>query len=107
MFDDVCAFAGSVADEEARALLEVFCEAGFVNDGWGGFGELLCAFKHGGVDLHAAGVDHRDDEAVWRILGFARDGFKRLRYECVERADCDEGLAGAEAEAFGCGYAYA
>ena len=40
VLDHVCTFAGSVADEEDRTLLEVFCEAGFVNDGWGGFGQL-------------------------------------------------------------------
>ena len=80
MLDDVGAFAGAVSDEEAWALLEVFGEAGLVDDGGGGFGQLAGeipgragddgsragddgGFKDGGVDFHAAGVDHRDDEA--------------------------------------------
>ena len=40
VLDHVCAFACTVADEEARALLEIFGEAGFVDDCWGCFGDL-------------------------------------------------------------------
>ena len=144
MLDYVCAFAGSVADEEAWALLQVFGEAVFVDDGWGGFRELAgeipgrarddgrgagdCrgagSLKHSGVDFHTTGVDHRDDEAgvpgragddVGRgdVPGRAGDDVRgagddvgRLGDEGVEGADGEEGFAGAEAEAFGCGYSH-
>ena len=178
MLDDVGAFAGAVSDEEAWALLEVFCEAVFVDDGWGGFcllaGEipgqagddviardvdviagLTGNLKDGGVDFHAAGVDHRDDEAgipgqgeipgQSEIPGQAGDDCGQAGDDCgrtrldvittlafviagltgnlcggltgnrcgglgdegVEGADGEEGFAGAEAEAFGCGYSHA
>ena len=110
MFDYIGAFAGSVTDEEAWALFQVFGEAGFVYDYWGCFGDLGAVFEHGSVDFHAAGVDHRDYEAgflgqVGDDVGGVGD-LSCLRNECVECADCKEGLAGAEAEAFGCGYSH-
>ena len=40
VLDHVCAFASAVTDEEAWALLQVFGEAGFVDDCWGCFGDL-------------------------------------------------------------------
>ena len=103
VLDDVCAFAGSVADEEAWPLLQVFGEAVLVDDGWGSFGDLFIGGRFldfarndrgedGGVDLHAAGVDHWDDEAG-RSLDFARDDRRDARDdrrglsdECVKSA---------------------
>ena len=117
VLDDVGAFAGSVTDEEAWALGQVFCEAVFVDDCRGGSGDLASVLKDGGIDFHAAGVDHRDDEAVGGSLDSARDDRGRTRddivtisclgYKCVEGSDGKEGLAGAEAEAFGCRDTYA
>ena len=113
MLDDVGAFAGSVTDEEAWALCQVFCEAVFVDDCRGGSGDLASVLKNSGIDFHAAGVDHRDDEAVGGSLDSARDdigtfseGIGCLGYKCVQGADGEEGLAGAEAETFGCGDSY-
>ena len=40
VLDDICAFAGAVAYEQAWALLKVFGEACFVDDGRSGFGDL-------------------------------------------------------------------
>ena len=136
VLDDVGAFAGAVADEQAWTLLQVFCEAGFVDDCRGGFGDLavgrrsFAALRMTGVlrmtivlrmtgvlrmtrreycsvDFHAAGVDHWDDEAgipdqVGDDVCLVGDdgagliGHLRLGYECVECADCDEGLLGTE-----------
>ena len=111
MLDYVGAFAGAVADEETLALLKVFGEAVFVDDCRGGFRELAGddgrgagSLKHSGVDFHTTGVDHRDDEAG--IPGRAGDDVGRLGDEGVEGADGEEGFAGAEAEAFGCGYSH-
>ena len=124
VLDYVGAFAGAVADEQAWALLQVFCEAGFVDDCRGGFGDLAVGRRsfaalrmtwreYCRVDFHAAGVDHRDDETVWgsfAALGMTKGLWMaaRLRraeglgYEGVKRADCNEWLAGAEAKSFGC-----
>ena len=125
VFDDICAFAGAVAYEQARALLEIFGEAVFVDDGRGCLGDLARGLprrsaprndvlgsarigrgKHGSVYFHAAGIDHWDDEAVGRSLDFARDDSGSLSDKGVEGADSEERLAGSEAEAFGCGYAH-
>ena len=73
VLDDVGAFAGSVTDEETWALGQVFCEAVFVDDCRGGSGDLVSVLKNGSIDFHAAGVDHRDDEAVGGSLDSARD----------------------------------
>ena len=40
MLDDIGTFAGAVAYEQAWTLLEVFCEACFVDDRRGGLGDL-------------------------------------------------------------------
>ena len=75
--DDVGTFACSVADEEYRTLLQVFCEAVFVDDDRCRFGDLDVAQRSLGfarddrrsageyccVDFHSAGVYHRNDEA--------------------------------------------
>ena len=110
MFDDIGTFAGAVSDEEAWTLLEIFGEAVFVDDGRGCFGDLFAGFEHGGVDFHAAGVDHwddvaggsldfaRDDREVARDdREAARDDFAGLSDEGVEGADGNQRLAGAEA----------
>ena len=148
MLDDVCAFAGAVAYEQARALFEIFGETVFVDDCRGCFGDLTCviagltgSLEYSSVHFHAAGVDHRDDEAgipdqvgddgamvgddgamigcdgvlvgcdgvgttVMADLIGHLIGHLCLGHEGVEGAHCQERLAAAEAEAFGCGYAH-
>ena len=75
--DDVGTFACPVADEEYRTLLQVFCEAVFIDDDRCRFGDLDVAQRSLGfarddrrsageyccVDFHSAGVYHRNDEA--------------------------------------------
>ena len=62
------AFAGSVSDEEHRALLQVFCKAVFVYYDWHGLGDLgAVGGEYCGVDFHPAGVDHRDYEEGMRL----------------------------------------
>ena len=56
VLDDVSAFAGAVADEEAWSLLQVFCEAVFVDDCRCSFSDLAI----GGRSLDFA----RDDSAL-------------------------------------------
>ena len=66
--DDSLAFACAVADEQTWALLEIFGEAGFVDDHRGCFCDLLCVIarvlwgrgvlEYCSIDFHAAGVDH-------------------------------------------------
>jgi hypothetical protein len=54
------------------------------------------------VDLHAAGIDHWDDEAVWGSFAALRMTIalrmiEGLCYQGVKCADCDEWLLGTEA----------
>ena len=87
VLDDVGAFAGSVTDEEAWALGQVVCEAVFVDDCRGGSGDLVSVLKNGSIDFHAAGVDHRDDEAVGGSLDFARDDIMFARDDIMSARD--------------------
>ena len=78
MLDYVCAFAGSVADEEAWALLQVFGEAVFVDDGWGGFRELA-----GEIPGRAG-----DDVGRCEIPGLAGDDCRGARDDGRGAGDC-------------------
>lgn len=69
MLYDVGAFTGAVSYEEDRALLQIFCEAVFVDYYRCGFCDLFhagtafsgsCTLPHCGIYLHPAGIDHRD-----------------------------------------------
>ena len=74
--EDICTFAGSVADEQTWAFCEIFCKTGLVHYDRSGLDNLLHAvegvaggcvclvgyiFEDSGIDLHAACIDHRDD----------------------------------------------
>ena len=72
MLQEIGTFAGTVTDEEAWALLQIFCEAVLIDDHRGGFGDLPYVIagtsrgrgylKDSSIDFHAAGVYHRDNE---------------------------------------------
>ena len=110
MLYHVCAFAGSISDEEHRTLLQVFCKAVFVYYDRGGFSDLGAVWgEYCRVYLHSACVDHRDDEA--EIPGqVGIDGQELgvcLSHQSVEGADCKEWFSGTETETLGGGYPHA
>ena len=88
----------AVAEEIDGAVGEFFGKGVGGDDFGAGGGEgVVVAVEEGGVDLHAAGVEHGAVEGVF--AGAVGDGAG----EGAEGGDGDEGDAGAEAEAFGCG----